>query len=72
MVEYAGMHVFGCSFSLAGSSLYALLVLMTRGVCVLCLQVLLKECVAPHMADLGATSSAIHGGPAAQVGKMFR
>ncbi|XP_048362430.1 RRP12-like protein isoform X1 [Sphaerodactylus townsendi] len=36
------------------------------------LKVLLNECVAPHMAELGSVSSATPSGPAAHVCKMFR
>ncbi|XP_062988583.1 RRP12-like protein [Elgaria multicarinata webbii] len=36
------------------------------------LKVLLNECVAPHMAELGLVSSASPSGPAAHVCKMFR
>ncbi|XP_060097818.1 RRP12-like protein [Heteronotia binoei] len=36
------------------------------------LKVLLNECVAPHMAELGLVSSATPSGPAAHVCKMFR
>lgn len=40
--------------------------------CVCTLQVLLNECVAPHVAELGLVSSATPSGPAAHICKMFR
>lgn len=39
--------------------------------CGLFLQEILKECVAPHMADIGSVTSSASG-PAQYVAKMFR